>query len=120
MRLRLLVIPALLAVAGSGCGITISEINARPAHVYQHKLKFSGRITRSQHLGAETLLELADARGSRILVHTAAPVEAGIDDWVEVEGILVPEARVGDSVLYDVVMAESLKRVRPPRFRNLM
>ena len=41
-------------------------------------------------------------------------------DWVKVEGVLVPEARVGDRVLYDVVVAEtSVSRTRAPRFPDL-
>jgi hypothetical protein len=39
---------------------------------------------------------------------------------VKVEGVLVPEARVADVVLYDVVTAERIRRTREPRLPNLM
>jgi hypothetical protein len=114
--LTVLVLSGVLAA----CGVSVSTINARPDRYYQKKVSFSGRIARQQHLPGETLLEIADVRGGRILVHTSGPVEADTGDWVRVEGILVPEARVGDSVLYDVVTAERISRRRPPRFQNVM
>ena len=56
-----------------------------------------------------TLLELVDARGGRIIVRSASPVEQTLDDWVKVSGVLVPESHVGDAVIYDVVMAERIR-----------
>lgn len=104
----------------AACGASIAKINARPEKYYQHQVEFSGRIARQQRVNAETLLELEDSRGRRILVRSTAPVEAETGDWVEVEGLLVPEARVGDVVLYDVVTAERISRRRAPRLQNLM
>ncbi|HZP41587.1 MAG TPA: hypothetical protein VFD84_08730 [Candidatus Binatia bacterium] len=116
------VLPLLLCVA-LGCGFLIgtgiSDINARPAKYYQHKVSFRGEIVRSQRLASETLLEVEDERGSRILVRSAAPVEFANGDWIRVRGILVPDARVGDVTVYDVVMAEEISGARAPRFRNL-
>jgi hypothetical protein len=109
----------LLSVA-VGCGITISDINARPAKYYQHKVDFRGRIVRMQHLTSETLLEVEDPHGSRILVRSTAPVEAANGDWVRVRGILVTDARVGDVTVYDVVMADEIKHARAPRFQNVL
>ena len=118
------VVPVLLAVAlgiaSAGCSVTVADINARPDKYYQHKVDFTGRLTRRQDLPAETLLEIADARGSRILVRAPAGVEVLTGQWVRVRGILVPEARVGDATLYDVVTAEKVTRAREPRFAGLM
>jgi hypothetical protein len=118
MRRRFILL--VLALMLAGCPPSISGINARPDKYYQHKVDFRGRIRRMQFLAHETLLELADTRGGRILVRAAEPVEAETGDWVRVEGVLVPEARVEDVVLYDVVTAEKISRARAPRFVGLM
>ena len=120
MRLRRLALPFALAAGLGACGPTISSINARPDKFYQHKVKFTGRIARTQVLPGETLLEIADRRGARIIVRSTAPVEAGADDWVKVTGLLVPETRVGDAVLYDIVLADRIVRTHAPRFMGLM
>ena len=120
MRLRRLALPFALAAGLGACGPTISSINARPDKFYQHKVEFTGRIARTQVLPGETLLEIADRRGARIIVRSTAPVEAGADDWVKVTGLLVPETRVGDAVLYDIVLADRIVRTRAPRFIGLM
>jgi uncharacterized membrane protein YcgQ (UPF0703/DUF1980 family) len=115
---------SLLAVAAialvMGCAPGIDELNARPDRYYQKKLTFTGRIARMQDFPEEKLLEVADARDHRILVRVTGPIEATTGDWVKVTGVLVPEARVGNSTVYDVVTAEEIKTTRPPRFRNLM
>ena len=118
MRRRFLLLALALALAG--CAPSISGINARPGKYYQQKVKFRGRIRRMQFLPHGTLLELADTRGGRILVRATEPVEAETGDWVRVEGVLVPEARVEDVVVYDVVTAESISRARAPRLDWLM
>ncbi len=122
MRLgpRLIAIAIALATALVACGVTISGINARPDKYYDHKVSFTGRVQRIQFLAHETLLEVADARGGRIIVRSAEPVEVETGDWVVVEGVLVPESRVEDTVVYDVVAAEKVRRTRAPRFRELM
>jgi hypothetical protein len=118
MRLGLALCAVALALAG--CAPSISGINARPDKYYQHKVEFTGRIARVQFLPHETLLEVADERGGRILVRSADPVDAATGDWVRVEGVLVPEARVADVLLYDVVVAERIKTTHAPRLRDLM
>jgi hypothetical protein len=120
MRLGPILLVSVLAIALPGCGVSISSINARPDKYYQHKVAFRGRIARMQFLPHDTLLELADDQGRRILVRSADPVEATTGDWVHVEGILVPEARVADVVLYDVVTAERVSPTRAPRLLDLM
>ena len=120
MRAGRPILIALLASTLAACGTTVSEINARPDKYYQQRVEVTGRIARRQDLPGEVLFEIADARGGRMLVRAPAPVEQRIGDWVEVEGILVPEARVADRVLYDVVAAERVSSARAPRFRNLM
>lgn len=118
MALRALLLLVLCLVLG--CGVGIREINKRPAKYYQHKVDFRGQIARSERLASETLLEVEDERGSRILVRSTAPVEAANGDWVRVRGILVPDARVGDVTVYDVVIADEITRARAPRFRDLL
>ena len=120
MRLCALLVASVTALALAGCAPSISSINARPDKYYEHKVKFTGRITRTQFLPHETLLEVTDERGGRILVRSADPIEATTGDWVRVDGILVPEARVADVVLYDVVTAEHVERTHAPRFVDLM
>jgi len=119
-RTLLVALTALLASVTLGCGLSISEINAHPTKLYQQKVRFTGQLARRQDVGGRVLLEVADTNGSRILVRVASPVEAAVDDWIVVEGLLVPEIRVDDRVLYDVVEAEHVTRTRAPRLRNLM
>jgi len=111
-----LVLVALLVV---GCAATIGDINLRPDKYYQEKMKVTGRITRTQRIDGDTLLELADGREHRLLVRAAGPVTQAIGDWVKVTGVLVPEARVGGQVLYDVLVAEDISGTGAPWFDNL-
>ena len=114
----------LLALAGTlalaACGAPIAEINLRPDRYYQETVSFIGQIGRVQRFTGETLLEVVGERGGRILVKTTEPVEAQPGDWVSVKGLLVPEARVGDAVLYDVVIAEKVSSRGPPRIPDFM
>jgi uncharacterized membrane protein YcgQ (UPF0703/DUF1980 family) len=119
MRRRRLPLIA-LAVALSGCGVTISAINARPDRYYEHKVTFEGQVERMQFLAHETLLELSDARGARIIVRSTEPVDVKTGDWVKVKGVLVPEALVENVPLYDVITAERVQKTRAPRLANLM
>jgi hypothetical protein len=120
MRLIRSLVACALVVGLSACGPSISAVNARPQKYYQKKLELRGQIMRTQQLPGEVLLEIADARGARILVHATPPLEVATGDWVSAKGLLVPEARVGDQVLYDVLMADRIRRTHPPRLRNLM
>jgi hypothetical protein len=113
-----------LALAGSlalaACGQTISQINARPERHYQKQVRFIGQVSRLERLPGETLVELVGQRGGRILVKTTEPAEVESGDWVSISGLLVPETRVGDQVLYDVVVADRLSRRGPPRIPDFM
>ena len=120
MRLGRFAVVAALAAALASCGVDVAGINERPEKYYQKKVKISGHITRSQQLPDALLLEVADERGARILVRATPPIDAEVGDWVKVEGILVPEARIGDVVLYDLVVADEVSRARAPRLRGLM
>ena len=120
MRVAPILLAVALGVTSAGCGVTVADINARPDKYYQHKVDFTGQLTRRQDLPGETLLEVADSHGARILVRAPAGVEVLTGQWVRVRGILVPEARVGDATLYDVVTAERVTRARAPRFAGLM
>jgi hypothetical protein len=120
MRGGRLLLVSVLGLGVAACGLTVSTINARPDKYYQHKVVFVGEIVRRQDLPGETLLEVSDVRGGRILVRSADPVEAESGGWVKVRGLLVPEAKVGGTLLYDVVLAERVAPTRAPRLRNLM
>jgi hypothetical protein len=120
MQLRRALLSAVLCLSLAACGVNISRINERPDKYYQNKVEFSGRVERTQYLAGETLLEVRDERGGRILVRSTEPIDAVTGDWVEVEGILVPEARVADVVVYDLVMAERVSRTRGPRIPRFM
>jgi len=114
---RLLLAPMLALAA---CGQTISDINLRPDRHYQKTVRFIGQVSRLERLPSETLLELVGQRGGRILVKSTEPVEVQPGDWVSVKGLLVPETRVGDAVLYDVVVAERVSPRGPPRIPDFM
>lgn len=106
----LLLATALLA----GCGTSIGGVNLRPELYYQQEITLRGRITRMQTVGGITLLELADAREHRILVRVDGQPTQAIGDWVKATGVLVPETRVGDQVVYDVLQAETLDGASAP------
>jgi hypothetical protein len=113
--------PILLALvfAVSACRPSISGINARPDQFYQNKLKLRGRIVRTQELPGATLLELVDEDGARLLVSTTAPLDAKVGEWVKVVGVLVPETKLGDTPLYDVLEAERVDPTGAPWFQDL-
>jgi len=119
MRVTDLVVVLVAASLLAGCGATVTKVNQRPSHYYQKTVALRGQIMRSQSLPGETLLEIADAHGSRILVQVKGTTEHATGDWIKVRGLLVPEARVGDRVLYDVVVADGVSGAAAPRFRNL-
>ena len=104
----------------AGCGATIVAVNGRPERYYQQKLKLVGQITRLQVAGADVVLEIADEHGHRLIVKAAAPIEPRVGDWVKVTGVLVPEARVNGTPLYDVLSAEEVEGTRAPLLRGLM
>jgi hypothetical protein len=114
----LALLAAMLALAA--CGDTIANINLRPDRYYQETVKFIGQVSRLERLTGETLVEVVGQRGSRILVKTTEPVEVQSGDWVSVKGLLVPEARVGDTMVYDVVIAERVSPRGPPRIPDFM
>ena len=108
-----------LVFAVSACAPSISGINARPEQYYQNKLKVRGRIARTQELPGATLLEVVDEDGARLLVSTTAPLEAKVGEWVKVVGVLVPETKLGDTPLYDVLQAEHVDSTSAPWFQDL-
>src|SRR5215470_18082771 len=108
-----------LGLALGGCSVNITDLNAKPTKYYQETVSIRGRVSRIQRLTNEVVFELADAQEHRILVHTTAPFEMETDDWVEVKGIFVPEARIGDKIVYDLLQAEEVSHARAPLLRNL-
>jgi hypothetical protein len=119
MRLARLLVVAAAASLLAGCRVSVADVNQRPAKYYQETVTLRGQVMRIQSLPGETLLEIADARGARIIVQVKGPFDHATGDWIKVHGILVPEARVGDQVLYDVVVAEDVGGASAPWFRNL-
>lgn len=120
MRLGRLACAAALSAGLAGCGATISGMNERPDRHYQETVTLTGRVTRAQRLAGVTLLEVTDRKGARILVRAENPVEAQVGDWVRVRGIFVPEAKVEDVTLYDVITAEKVERTSAPRIPDFM
>jgi hypothetical protein len=120
MRPAALLLALSCALIVAACDKSISDINLRPDRHYQKTVRFIGQVSRFERLSGETLLELVGQRGGRILVKTTEPIEVEAGDWVSVKGLLVPEARVGDAVLYDVVVAEHVSRRGPPRIPDFM
>ncbi len=111
----------LLAVAVlAGCATSIRDLNLRPDRHYQQKLSITGRVLRLERVGGDTLLEIADQRENRLLVRSARPVDVGIGEWVKVTGVLVPESRVADTTVYDVLTAEDVSRTRGPWLPEIM
>ena len=119
MHRRSLLAFFVLAVAVGGCGVGIVDLNAKHNKYYQQSVSFNARVSRLQALPDETLLEVADAQEHRIFVRTAGSVDVVPGDWVKVTGTLVPEARIGGKIVYDVVQAESVSSTRAPWLRNL-
>ncbi len=125
MRLRRRV-PGVLCALLTGtmlaaCGPTrLRDLTLRPDKYYQDKITVKGRITRTQVVGADTLVEIADQNGNRLLVRTTAPVTAAVGDWVQARGVLVPEARVGDATLYDLLAADEISGTRGPWLPRIM
>lgn len=119
-RGRVAVAAACMSIALGACGPNIGDLNLRPELHYQQTVKIKGEVTRMQTAGGDTVLELADSREDRILVRVTGTPSVGIGEWVKVEGILVPEARVGDRTLYDVVVAEDVSGSSAPWFANLL
>lgn len=110
----------LMSIVLAACSPTIGDLNLRPEKHYQETVKFKGQVTRMQMAGGDTILEVADPREDRILVRVTGAAEVGVSDWVKVSGILVPEARIGDRTLYDVVIAEDVSTTGAPWFPNLL
>jgi hypothetical protein len=119
-RVPALVVALLSVAALTGCTTSIRDLNLRPEKHYQQKLSVEGRVMRLQRVDGETLLEIADQRESRILVRVSRPVDVSVGDWVKVVGVLVPDARVGDTALYDVLVAEEVSRTRGPWLPRIM
>ena len=104
----------------TACATEIRDLNLRPDKHYQQKLSIVGRILRVQSVGGDTLVEVADRKENRVLVRAGKPLDAGVGDWVEVTGVLVPEAMVGDTTLYDVLIAEDITPHRAPWIPDFM
>jgi hypothetical protein len=102
------------AVALAACSPKIHQLNLRPEKYYQQKLSVVGRVMRLQVVGGDTLLEIADQRDSRLLVRVGQPLGVSVGDWVKATGVLVPDAQVGDTALYDVLVAEDVSATRAP------
>ncbi len=114
-------VAALCSVAVlAACAPNIHDLNLRPEKFYQQKLTIEGRVMRFQVVGDETLLEIADQRDSRVLVRVGRPASVSVGDWIKVTGVLVPDARVGDTTVYDVLMAEDISPTRGPWIPEIM
>jgi hypothetical protein len=109
----------LLLAALAGCSATIADLNSHPTKHYQSDVTVTGQVTRLQTVGDEVLIEIADARDKRILLRAKAPTDLKPTDWVKAHGLFVPEAKIGQQIVYDAVLAEDIQPAKPPTFRNL-
>lgn len=103
---------ASMLVAG-GCAPTIGAINARPERYYHKEVRFIGQIRRMRDVTAGgrhgTVLELASAKGARILAWVHGHVDHKVGDWVRVRGTFEPELVTPGGTFYDAV---DVKRLR--------
>ena len=104
----------LVAVALAACSTTIRDLNLRPEKHYQQKVTVVGYITRMQSVGGETLMEVTGDRDSRVLIRAPGRVDVHVGDWVKVTGVFVPDARVAETNIYDVVTAEEISKTGAP------
>jgi len=98
----------------AGCAPTIGDLNLRPAKYHQERIRIRARVARLERVGDAAVLELESPDGRRMLVRTTGPLEVSVDDWVRATGVFVPEARVGEQTLYDVLVADEVERTRRP------
>lgn len=119
-RFLWLVAAGLSAAVLAACATDIRTLNLRPEQYYQQKLSVVGRVMRMQVLDGDTLLEIADRAENRLLVRTTSPPAVSVGDWVKVTGVLVPEARVADTAVYDVLTAEDVSVTRGPWLPEIM
>ena len=107
-----LALGALLAVAA--CGPHVGQINANPNKHYEEQIRVTARVSRRQIVSGEALLELADAKGRRIFAVVPESDAPHVGDWVRLKGVFVADRLVGDTIVYDVLVVETIKRARKP------
>jgi uncharacterized membrane protein YcgQ (UPF0703/DUF1980 family) len=108
-----------LAIAVGACGPKVVALTERPQQFYEQQVKIVGRVSRSQAVGDEVLIELADADERRILARVAAKDAPPLESWVEVRGVFVAELRLGDRIVYDVIAVERVSEHHAPWFPYL-
>jgi hypothetical protein len=119
-RLVARVAALLVTMALAACATTVRDLNLRPDRHYQQKVTVTARVTRMQSVGDETLIEIADVSDSRVLVRAPGRVDVSVGDWVKVTGVFVPDARLADTNIYDVIAAEEISRTRAPWLAGFM
>lgn len=107
----------LLLALLAGCGVGVGDLNANPPKFYEEQVEITARVSRLQVVDGEAVLELADDEGRRILavIPPATAETPTVGDWLKITGVFVADRRVGDTLLYDVVVAERVKRRGKPR-----
>jgi hypothetical protein len=109
----------LAAVALAACSTAIRDLNLRPERHYQQKVSVVGQVTRMQSVGGDTLIEVTGDRDSRVLIRASGPVAVTVGDWVKVTGVFVPDARVADTNIYDVITAQEISKTGAPWLPNI-
>jgi hypothetical protein len=107
----------LLGATGAGCRPGIATVNATPERYYAHELRLYGRVgevTPPATPDSPTVFQLVAESGERMIVVTAAPFTLEPGDWVRARGQFNGEVRVGERVLYDALVATSIRRARAP------
>lgn len=105
---RRLLVATSVATLLAGCRPDIGAINANPPKYYEEQVRVRARVSRRQVVGDQAVLELGDARERRILALLPAADAPAIGEWVTVKGTLVADRRIGDLVVYDVIVAEDV------------
>jgi hypothetical protein len=98
-----------------------SELNSKPNKFYQQSVLLQKPGSRaSSRSRAKRCSRWPTPRSTGIFVRAPGSIEAGRStSGSKIEGTLVPEARVGGKLVYDIVMADSVTSARAPLLRNL-
>jgi hypothetical protein len=111
---RSLFAAGLVVVTLAACRPDIGGLNANAPKYYEERVTVKARVSRRQIVDGQTLLELADGRERRILALLETTDAPKVGEWVRVRGVLTADRRVGDVIVYDLIVADDVDTVRGP------